>query len=315
MNEFMNKMYSYDNFGIYLILAIVILVILFFVILFFGKKDKKNRELEETKRLEKLNPDLFKDDSKEEKVEVVDSNVITPITNEVKPEEEKSEPVLPIVEDVKPVETKVVETPIPEVPKSNEMNIEPVSLSVNEPILEKEEEKPLVFNQVEDLPKVEEQILPEVEIPEPVRPTEAPKGEAKEELPEIPAFNPEEIGFDIDHILNNNEEKVEEAKPVITEVEDEKPLLSKETEPEKNVQVFSSVYVPEKEEIPVMEEPVNTKVVDDDEDDDFDLPQLKGADEKVEAKPVMPKVEEEIKAEPFNSVSIDSISGESYEIK
>ena len=37
--------------------------------------------------------------------------------------------------------------------------------------------------------------------------------------------------------------------------------------------------------------------------------------EKVEAKPVMPKVEEEIKAEPFNSVSIDSISGESYEIK
>ena len=89
MNEFMNKMYSYDNFGIYLILAIVILVILFFVILFFGKKDKKNRELEETKRLEKLNPDLFKDDSKEEKVEVIDNNVITPITNEVKPEELK----------------------------------------------------------------------------------------------------------------------------------------------------------------------------------------------------------------------------------
>ena len=315
MNEFMNKMYSYDNFGIYLILAIVILVILFFVILFFGKRDKKNRELEETKRLEKLNPDLFKDDSKEEKVEVVDSNVITPITNEVKPEEEKVEPVLPIVEDVKPVETPVVEAPIPEMPKPNEMNLEPVSLSVNEPVLEKTEEKPLVFNQVEDLPKVEEQILPEVEIPEPVRPTEVPKEEVKEELPEMPAFNPEEIGFDIDHILNNNEEKVEEVKPVITEVEEEKPLLSKETEPEKNVQVFSSVYVPEKEEVPVKEEPVSTKVVDDDEDDDFDLPQLKGADEKVEEKTAIPKIEEEIKAEPFNSVSIDSISGESYEIK
>lgn len=315
MNEFMNKMYSYDNFGIYLILAIVILVILFFVILFFGKKDKKNRELEETKRLEKLNPDLFKDDSKEEKVEVIDNNVITPITNEVKPEEKKSEPVLPIVEDVKPAETKVAETPIPEMPKPNEMNLEPVSLSVNEPVLKKAEEKPLVFNQVEDLPKVEEQILPEVEIPEPVRPTEVPKEEGKEELPEIPAFNPEEIGFDIDHILNNNEEKVEEAKPVITEVEEEKPLLSKETEPEKNVQVFSSVYVPEKEEIPVNAEQVSTKVVDDDEDDDFDLPQLKSDDEKVEEKITIPKAEEEIKAEPFNSVSIDSISGESYEIK
>ena len=66
MDNFLNNLYSYDNFGIYLIIAIVILVILFFLILFFGKKDKKNRELEETKRLQKLNPDLFKmDDEKD----------------------------------------------------------------------------------------------------------------------------------------------------------------------------------------------------------------------------------------------------------
>ena len=67
MDNFLDNLYSYDNFGIYLIIAIVILVILFFLILFFGKKDKKNRELEETKRLQKLNPDLFKlDDEKDD---------------------------------------------------------------------------------------------------------------------------------------------------------------------------------------------------------------------------------------------------------
>ena len=72
MEKFLDNLYSYENFGIYLIIAIVVLIILFFVVLFFGKKDKKIRELEETKRLEKLNPDLFKLDEpkKEDELEI-----------------------------------------------------------------------------------------------------------------------------------------------------------------------------------------------------------------------------------------------------
>jgi hypothetical protein len=285
MNEFMSKMYSYDNFGIYLICAIVILVILFFVILFFGKKDKNNRELEETKRLEKLNLDLFKEDSKEEKLETKEDSEVTPITNEI-----TEEPILPIV-DNSPEVPHIEDSLVPEVPtEENKDILEPINLNSNEPILEKEEEKPLEFNNLFSSGVLEEE---EVNIDQPSSPVEEPTNNDNIELPEIPEFKEEEIKLDIDHILNNE-------KPNET--------LEKNTEPEKNVQVFSSVYVPLKEETEEVKNESNTE--DTDDEDDFDLPQLKSSEDKKEEKPV----EEEVKEEPFNTVNIDSISGESYEI-
>lgn len=306
MNEFMNKMYSYENFGIYLILAIVILVILFFVILFFGKKDKKNRELEETKRLEKLNPDLFKVSSTEEKLEV-DSNNISPITNDAPTN--NNEPVLPIVND-----TLVKEDNNIDIPTIKE-EIKPVDLSESAPVLNKEEEKPLVFSPVEDIKlddimtsNIEENNMDDIKIDEPSSPLVSSTinnfaDSDKEELPEVPEFNKESIDLDIDSLLNNVPEDSEEETPVLN------------VEPEKNVQVFSSVYVPEKSE-EEKSELVNTStdikpsIEDLDDDEDFDLPQLKGHEEEKKE-----EVKEEINVEPFNTVNIDSISGETFEIR
>ena len=46
--DFLESLYSIENFGIYLFVIIGILVILFLIVLFFGKKDqKKRKELED----------------------------------------------------------------------------------------------------------------------------------------------------------------------------------------------------------------------------------------------------------------------------
>ena len=51
--EFIKNLYNSDNFTLYLTIALIVLVILFFVVLIFGKKD----QLEETKRLQKIETD------------------------------------------------------------------------------------------------------------------------------------------------------------------------------------------------------------------------------------------------------------------
>ena len=166
MDKFLNNLYSYDNFGIYLIIAIVILVILFFLILFFGKKDKKNRELEETKRLQKLNPDLFKLDDEKDKVESIQENKI---------EEE----------EIKPILTKEEESIIDNGPTIINENIsENNEAEEIKPILTKEEEKPLV---IEEEPLITEE-------------------KREEELPEIPAYNPSEIAKEVEEIKEENKE-------------------------------------------------------------------------------------------------------------
>ena len=64
--DFLEKLYSNENFGIYLFVIIASLIILFFVILFFGKKDQKKEENvnkieennnEENKVIEQANTD------------------------------------------------------------------------------------------------------------------------------------------------------------------------------------------------------------------------------------------------------------------
>ena len=62
MMDFIYDLYQNDNFVLYLTIALVILVVLFVVVLFFGKKDQK---LEETKRLQKLELDTFKEEKTE----------------------------------------------------------------------------------------------------------------------------------------------------------------------------------------------------------------------------------------------------------
>lgn len=227
MDNFLNNLYSYDNFGIYLIIAIVILVILFFLILFFGKKDKKNRELEETKRLQKLNPDLFKLDDEKDKVESIQENKI---------EEEEIKPIINEEESIIDNGPTIIDENISE---NNE--VEEIK-----PILTKEEEKPLV---IEEEPLIieekKEEELPEIPA---YNPSEIAKEveEIKEENKEVEHINePEEK---VEKITTPNVEvfssvyvpkeeipKVEEEKLVIDNEDDEFELPALKTDEEEEL--------------------------------------------------------------------------------
>ena len=75
MEGFLDKLYSNEYFGFYLIIAIIVLVILFLVVLFFGKKDQRKREIEATKKLQQINVDTFKEEDNFAKLEV-NENII-----------------------------------------------------------------------------------------------------------------------------------------------------------------------------------------------------------------------------------------------
>ncbi len=132
MQDFFNKLYGIENFTTYLIIAIAVLVILFLLILFLGKKDQK---LEETKKLQKLSKDTFKEESKKVALDVRKENVdilLPPVNNNVTEPikvDEDIEPtsVLPNLNDIKE-ELKVTEVeeskPILEPVEKEEIKIE-----------------------------------------------------------------------------------------------------------------------------------------------------------------------------------------------
>ena len=209
MDNFLNNLYSYDNFGIYLIIAIVILVILFFLILFFGKKDKKNRELEETKRLQKLNPDLFKLDDEKDKVESIEENKI----------EEEVKPIINEEESIKDTKPEIIKENISENNEDEEIK----------PILTKEEEKPLIIEEEPiQIEEAKEEELPEIPAYNP--------SEIAKEVEEIIEENKE-----VEHI-DDPKEKVEKTttpnvevfssvyvpKEEIPKVEEEKLVIDNE---------------------------------------------------------------------------------------
>ena len=226
MDNFLDNLYSYDNFGIYLIIAIVILVILFFLILFFGKKDKKNRELEETKRLQKLNPDLFKLDDEKDKVESIEENKI----------EEEIKPIINEEESIIDNGPTIIDENISENNEAEEIK----------PILTKEEEKPLVIE--EEPLKIEEKKVEELpEIPA-YNPSEIAKEveEIKEENKEVEHINePEEKVektttpnvevFSSVYVPKEEFPKVEEEKLVIDNEDDEFELPALKTDEEEEL--------------------------------------------------------------------------------
>lgn len=123
MKDFIYGLYQNDNFTLILVIALVVLIIAFVVVYFFGKKDQK---LEETKRLQKIELDAFKQEEKvPEKVEVKE---------ELKKEDEVKET---INEDVNVTEF------IPDV-------TEEIEEEVNIPLKEEEEVKPLFKDHEEE---------------------------------------------------------------------------------------------------------------------------------------------------------------------
>lgn len=323
MEEFLDKLYSNEYFVFYLIIAIIVLVILFLVILFFGKKDQRKREIEATIKLQQINADAFKEEQTEEKLEVIENNlnnledtivlpdVEAPTLNNISDNEipdpiipvvelEPQEPIMePVAEPVMPeveipvMETPVVEMEVPVFEKQKVLEEAPVIVEPKleieeEPILERIEEKPLVF---EDTTKFGNDFINEVlEMPQQEEVKVEP---VKTEIPEIevPVFNFDEVIKDVEEVKNT-------------------------TTYTKGPQIFSSVYVPEKKieiEEPRIEIPVeklaekSAKKVETKNNDDFafELPSLKKEETKVE------KIEMPV----LTDYNLDELSGETYTIK
>lgn len=274
MEQFLNKLYSYEYFGTYLMISIVVLILLFIIILFFGKKDQRKREIEETKKLQQINnpDDAFKEDTVENKVEVtspietlsqdneLENTIAVPNLESINEKVETNEQVISEVPEVnvnqviennnEPIDS-LNDVMIENIDNSNlNLNNENNNLGINltetKPILEKEEEKPIVFDAFEPI----------------------------NNAPEVPEFNFDEIIKDVDEVKND---PIEMIKP--------------EEETFKSPEVFSSVFVDEKETL-------NTKE-NNDEELEFELPTLK----------------KEAPEEKIDMPSLSDLQGETYNIK
>lgn len=212
MKDFIYGLYQNDNFTLILVIALVVLIIAFVVVYFFGKKDQK---LEETKRLQKIELDAFKQEEKApEKVEVKE---------ELKKEDEVKET---INEDVNVTEF------IPDVKEEieEEVNI-PLKEEEVKPLFKdhEEEEKPISINELSsDLEdeKLENDLSSLESIKNEFNSINIP--EVKEEI-EKPVFKPSPQIFSSvfvdkkeENIVSNNEEEH------VTEIKKEqKPMDAK----------------------------------------------------------------------------------------
>lgn len=232
MKDFIYGLYQNDNFTLILVIALVVLIIAFVVVYFFGKKDQK---LEETKRLQKIELDAFKqEENVPEKVEVKE---------ELKKEDEVKETInedVNVTEFIPDVKEEIEEEV--NIPLKKEENVRPLFKD------HEEEEKPISINELssnlED-EKLENDLSSLESIKNEFNSINIP--EVKEEM-EKPVFKPSPQIFSSvfvdkkeENIVSNNEEEH------VTEIKKEqKPMDAK---------LFS--------------------IIDDEDEEDIELPSLK----------------------------------------
>ena len=305
MMDFIYELYQNDNFVLYLTIALVILIILFVLVLIFGKRDQK---LEETKRLQKIDVDAFKEEQPKEKVKV---EVPTPeIKEEVKPVLEEPKEEQKVTEEETPKAKSIFDdTQVLPIKKTTEIeNAEEINVTTFEP-------KASVTEEIAIEPKKEEKkevIKPLVDIEEEDKPINI------KELDEI-NFDDINLEKDLDEIENIKKEFNSIEIPKIKEEKEDKVVEEKkETKAYKpGPQIFSSVFVNKeapkeevKEEIPKTEVKETPKPktslfsIQDDDEETIELPPLK----KTETKEESPKTE-------TKTFSFDDITGETYNIK
>lgn len=232
MKDFIYGLYQNDNFTLILVIALVVLIIAFVVVYFFGKKDQK---LEETKRLQKIELDAFKqEENVPEKVEVKE---------ELKKEDEVKETInedVNVTEFIPDVKEEIEEEV--NIPLNKEEEVKPLFKD------HEEEEKPISINELSnDLEdeKLENDLSSLESIKNEFNSINIP--EVKEEM-EKPVFKPSPQIFSSvfvdkkeENIVSNNEEEH------VTEIKkEEKPMDAK---------LFS--------------------IIDDEEEEDIELPSLK----------------------------------------
>ncbi len=327
MQEFLEKLYNYEYFGIYLMISIAVLVLLFIIVLFFGKKDKKVREIEATKKLqlEQANTDAFKVEDNQNNVEVsttletpVPTENVEPQPSEVTPSVDVTTPnlesdtlVFPTINmtenDNEPEEIKEeIKSDLntnDDVAPIKEYDLHPSEPTINDMIApmaelsQNEEENVMSSEPVDDFAKVEmplenEPILNKVE--------EKPfafNNELEESQNDL-FSNVEVPEFNFDNL--NTQEPVEEEVKV----------------PSKNIDVFSSVFAPKREENIDLPE-INNGEVKPEEREEVSVP---SADEMEIELPTLKKevVEEhsneKIEKPILKDYNLDDITGETYNI-
>lgn len=232
MKDFIYGLYQNDNFTLILVIALVVLIIAFVVVYFFGKKDQR---LEETKRLQKIELDAFKQEEKApEKVEVKEE-----VKNEPEVKETVNEDVN-VTEFIPDIKEEIEEEV--NIPLKKEEEVKPLFKD------HEEEEKPISINELaSDLEdeKLESDLNSLESIKNEFNSINIP--EVKEEV-EKPVFKPSPQIFSSvfvdkkeENIVSNNEEEH------VTEIKkEEKPMDAK---------LFS--------------------IINDEDEDDIELPSLK----------------------------------------
>ena len=309
--DFLEKLYSNENFGIYLVIAIAVLVVLFFIVLFLGKKDeKKTKELMEAKEKEKAlvennatGPIAIKPVGEQaanespQTISNIPENVAQPVINnkpepittvpteEVKPVE-NSVPAFKEVTTEVPVEVKPVEEPIaPEVEETPNVIL---NESVNNDEDIDDETKEFDFEALADAINKELESIKEsknVEMPSEPPVIEEPKIENTPVIEEKPFAFPNFETVEPDKVPEQVINKADEVKPVI----EEKPKMPN---------VFTSVYVNRNEEKKEEVKPVKPAP--------FELPK------KID----LPKKAENIEEKPIEKTHsfLADIEEESYQI-
>ena len=314
--EFLEKLYSNENFGIYLLIVIAVLIVLFFVILFFGKKDEKTRKNEN----KKMTP--------EEEIKSLSDNIGNlsgtdneAMTNNLNVQPLNNEVVTPSVSDNAPS----LVLPVQEVPLENpQINTDSLNTNI-QPTLNNNDNNMNAFKEITEPVKLE--AIPEhpVITANPVFNDTLSLNEEKveekepEEIPLDKTFDFDALADAInkeleaiekpkDNVVTESSFKAPEVKPVIEEkefsfpnfeqVKEDVPPIKEDIKQEKKVmpQVFSSVYVNKDEKPSVEPKPP------------IELPK------KIE----LPKMADNQKVEPRETFTIknvlDSLEEESFKI-
>lgn len=287
MKDFIYKLYSYDNFTLYLTIILVILVILFVLVLIFGKRDQK---LEETKmlrlaELEKngLKQDAFKEENKEpEKVEVKAPTAPSASIEEL-PMESQDAPVLTQSEEAKAQDTQE-EISVQTVGKKAIVEPETVTVTIFDPALKDASE---LLGEPEDL--VEKNDEKEPEQVAPIRTRDREEEQSPINIDELMNFNFD----DIDNSLEKD----------LTELENIKNAFNEIKVPEINT---SEINTPEEKNSEINTSEVNTQEV---EEPEVKVEEVKKAEKLIEEKESVKKEEEQPKvfkpSQVFSSVFVN----------
>ncbi len=327
MEEFIEKLSSYENFGLWLMIVIIGLVILFLLILILGKKDKKVREIEETKKLQQLqnSENTFKEENNVNELNVTPNEEVK-LTSEVANDLGVNNTEVNELNNDKPLEAPLinnVETPKEDAQinemfatlnaANKEVNNEKDSLKTEEPVkeeLKEKEETKAIEKETEIIKETPKEIQKEIQ-KEAVAPLfkEEEKPIIVENEPELKiTSNDEDVNItlpDSNNELNNIQLPDIDLDSIIDDITKEMEIPAKE-------EAKADVKEEQKEvELPTKKEEVSVPTK---EELDFELPMLKKEFKEEKQSDDLKDITEEIEIPKLNNYDLDSISGEFYNI-